>query len=81
MMPKESDTGEAETQKSEGSLQKDNIKDFRPVMQGPMRRKSGKGPRRRLLQGTVKNGKVKQIDPKTGKTKWVVAARKRIERF
>jgi hypothetical protein len=83
VMPQPSETGEPEpapTQKSEG-LEKDNVKGFRPIMQGPVRRKAGKGPRRRLLPGTVKGGKVKTIDPKTGKAVWKVAARKTTQRF
>ena len=36
-------------------------------MQGPNRRKSGRGPRRRLLPGTVKEAKLRRSTPQPEK--------------
>lgn len=69
----------APTAKSE--LEKTNLKGVSPVSPGPVRRQAGKGPRRRLVAGSIKGGKKKTIDPVSGKTKWVTAARKRHPRF
>jgi len=48
---------------------------------GPVRRTAGRGPRRRLVAGSIKAGKRKVMDPLTGTAKWVTAAPKRIKRF
>lgn len=66
----ESETEEVPAQKSEVILNKAGLK--LPASPGK-RRMSGKGPKRKIFAGSVKNGKRKVIDPLTGKSKWVSA--------
>jgi hypothetical protein len=50
---------------------------IKPAAPPGKRRMAGKGPKRKIFAGSVKNGKRKTIDPLTGKSKWVTANPKR----